>query len=105
MKDFKSAFLALFYLFQAFENFTCKRLGKGRRSVSHMYIHEVPNAFLSCKYRFAEAALSVQQPSFLRSELLIESEARSAESQSDVAPNARRRAQADANLGQVLLLP
>ena len=35
----------------------------------------------------------------------IESEARSAESQSDVAPNARRRAQADANLGQVLLLP
>ena len=35
-----------------------------------------------------------------RSELLIESEARSAESRSDVAPNARRRAQADANLGQ-----
>ena len=46
-----------------------------------------------------------------RSELLIESEARSneslearsAESRSDVAPNARRRAQADVNLGQVFL--
>ena len=35
-----------------------------------------------------------------RSELLIESEARSAESRSDVAPNVRRLAQADANLGQ-----
>ena len=47
-----------------------------------------------------------------RSELLIElearsaesSEARSVESRSDVAPNARRRAQADANLGQVLYI-
>ena len=47
-----------------------------------------------------------------RSELLIETEARSAESlearsaesRSDVAPNARRRAQADANLGQGLYI-
>ena len=47
-----------------------------------------------------------------RSELLIESEARSAESsearsaesRSDVAPNVRRRAQADANLGQGLFI-
>ena len=47
-----------------------------------------------------------------RSELLIESEARSAESsearsaesRSDVAPNARRRAQGDANLGQVFFI-
>ena len=47
-----------------------------------------------------------------RSELLIESEARSneslearsAESRSDVAPNARRRAQADVNLGQVFFI-
>ena len=35
-----------------------------------------------------------------RSELLIESEARSAESRSDVAQNVRRLAQADANLCQ-----
>ena len=57
-----SVFLLL-YLFQTFENFTdhCKRLGKGRR-VSRMYIHEVPNAFLLCKYRFTQTALSVQQP-------------------------------------------
>ena len=41
---------------------------------------------------------------FSRSELLNESEARSAESRSDVAPNARRRAQADANLGQGLFI-
>ena len=49
---------------------------------------------------------------FSRSELLIESEARSAESsearsaesRSDVAPNARRRAQGDANLGQGLFI-
>ena len=38
-----------------------------------------------------------------RSELLIESEARSAESRSDVAPNARA-AQADANLDQGLYI-